>query len=429
MSVNGANGASQFLTYRLKNGLTILSQFMPDVESVALSFHVCTGARDEHDEAIAGVSHFLEHMVFKGSQTRSAEEITLEFNNIGAEFNAFTSLEYTVYFARVLSEQFERALNLLSDMMYPRLNPQDFETERNVILEEIARSEDQPANVAFRRFLNTYFAEHPLGRDVLGTRESIRNLPLECMRDYWQRRYAANNMILAVAGKVDFEQLVRLAEERCGHWRTGETGRQTEPYQPAAAVTRVMEKPTLKQQHLYLGSPSVSMQDPDFYAAELLSMILGDATGSRLFWNVLQKGLAENVGASFSPFDGTGMFIVYASANPDNAPDVLRVLYAELRHLEEEGVQEDELRRAKDKLISHIVLDGESSYSRMRELSYSWLAEHRLKTLDEEIADVEAVTIDDIARLLKRFPLHERLVTFAYGPLDAAKLGVGVETA
>jgi predicted Zn-dependent peptidase len=429
MSVNGANGVNQFLTHRLSNGLTILAESMLDVESVAVSFHVCTGARDERDDAIAGVSHFLEHMVFKGSQTRNSEEITLEFNNIGAEFNAFTSLEYTVYFARILSEQFERALNLLSDMMYPRFDPQEFDTERNVIIEEIARSEDQPANLAFRRFLQTYFDYYPLGHDVLGSRESIRNLPLDRMRDYWQRRYAANNMLLTVAGKVDFNQLVQLAEERCGQWRTGEAGRQTEPYQPAASITRVLEKSTLKQQHLYLGSPSVSMQDRDFYAAELMSMILGDGTGSRLFWNILQQGLAESVGASFSPFDGTGMLLVYASANPANAPVVLQQIHAELQKLEDEGVHEDELRRAKDKLISHIVLDGESSYSRMRELASSWIAEQRLRTIEEDVADVEAVTVGDIARVLERFPLRERLVTFAYGPLDEAALGVGVETA
>jgi len=429
MSVNGANGANQLYTHRLANGLQILAQSMPDVESIAVSFHVCTGARDEQDDAIAGVSHFLEHMVFKGTQTRSAEEISREFNAMGAEFNAFTSLEYTVYYARVLSEQFPRALDLLSDMMYPRLDPQEFEMERNVIIEEIARAEDQPANMAFRRFLNTYFAGSPLGHDVLGSRESIRNLPLERMRDYWQRRYAANNMLLAVAGKIDFDQVVRLAERLCGGWRTGDAGRQAEPYVPASATTRVMLKETLKQQNLYLGSPAVSMQDPDFYAAELLSMILGDTTGSRLFWNVLQKGLAENVGASFNPFDGTGMFVVYASANPDNAPEVLRRIRAELAELEAGGVREDELRRAKDKLISHIVLDGESSYSRMRELTYSWLAERRLKTQDEEIAEVEAVTVDAITRLLARFPFHKHLVTFAYGPLDEAALGLAVEAA
>src|ERR1700731_2897734 len=191
-----SNGAV-FHTHKLSNGLQIIGQPMPDFESVAVSYYVRTGSRDEPDPSIAGVSHFLEHMVFKGTQNLDWQEITLEFNKIGAELNAFTSHEATVYYARVLGEYLERAVELLSDMMHPRLAESDFETEKEVIINEIARSEDQPYNLAFRRMMQTYFAEHPLGHDVLGSRESIRNMHIEQMRDYWQRRYAANNLILS----------------------------------------------------------------------------------------------------------------------------------------------------------------------------------------------------------------------------------------
>src|SRR5712691_3857737 len=211
MSESTANG-TVFHIHRLNNGLQIVGQPMPDFESVAVSFYVRTGSRDEPDLTIAGVSHFLEHMVFKGTKTLDWQQITLEFNKIGAELNAFTSHEATVYHARVLGEYLERAVELLSDMIYPRLAESDFETEKEVIVNEIARSEDQPYNLAFRRMMQVYFATHPLGHDVLGSRESIRNMHIDQMRDYWTRRYGANNIILAIAGNFDWKHIVHLAE-------------------------------------------------------------------------------------------------------------------------------------------------------------------------------------------------------------------------
>ncbi len=226
-----------FYTHRLSNGLQIVGQPMPDFESVAVSYHVNTGSRDEKDPKIAGVSHFLEHMVFKGTKTLDWQEITLAFNKIGAELNAFTSHESTVYYARVLGEYLDTAVSLLSDMMYPRLAESDFETEKEVIVNEIARSEDQPYNMAYRRLMQTYFGNHPLGHDVLGSRESIRGMHIQQMRDYWQQRYAANNLILAVAGNFDWQHFVELAEQHCTNWRTGDAGRDLSHYEPAQSLT------------------------------------------------------------------------------------------------------------------------------------------------------------------------------------------------
>src|SRR2546428_6381860 len=177
--------AAVFHTHTLSNGLQIVGQPMPDFESVAVSYYVRTGSQDEPDTSIEGVSHFLEHMVFKGTQTLDWQQITLEFNKIGAELNAFTSHEATVYYARVLNEYLARAVELLSDMMYPRLAESDFETEKEVIINEIARSQDQPYSSTFRRLMQTYFSTHPLGHDVLGTPESIHNMRIEQMREYW----------------------------------------------------------------------------------------------------------------------------------------------------------------------------------------------------------------------------------------------------
>ena len=411
-----------FHTHRLANGLQILGQPMPDFESVALSFYVCTGSRDEPDQSIAGVSHFLEHMVFKGTSTLDWQQITLEFNKIGAEINAGTSHESTVYFARVLGEYMERAFELLSDMMYPRLSESDFTTEKEVIVNEIARSEDQPYNRAFRRMVQSYFGEHPLGHDVLGSPESIRAMRIEQMRDYWNRRYAANNMILAVAGKFDWDELVRLAEKHCANWRTGDAGREVRPYEQARSSNEILVDKNLKQQIMLLSMPAIDEKDPDRYAAELGASILGDGDGSRLYWNLYQKGLAESASAFLWTMDGTGMLVMEANSTPEQAPRVMKMLREELDSLLTDGIYEDELRRAKDKTISHMVLSSESTFARMRALSADWVIEGRLISVDEEVERVEKVTTEDVMRVLRRLPLREKQVLTTLGPLSEAEL-------
>ncbi|HCI80843.1 MAG TPA: peptidase M16, partial [Ktedonobacter sp.] len=346
-----ANG-TVFHTHRLSNGLQIVGQPMPDFESVAVSYYVRTGSRDEQDPNIAGVSHFLEHMVFKGTKSLDWQQITLEFNKIGAELNAFTSHESTVFYARVLGEYLDRALDLLSDMMYPRLDETDFNMEKEVIVNEIARSEDQPYNMAYRRMMQVYFGDYPLGHDVLGSRESIRGMHIQQMRNYWNSRYAANNIILSIAGKFDWNHLVQLAEEHCANWRTGDASRHVAHYEPAHPINYVMVDKKLKQQIMIIAMPTVDVQDPDYYAAVLGGSILGDGDGSRLFWNIYQKGLAESASAGIWAMEGTGLMIMDANTTPEQAPEVLKLLRAELDNLLNEGVYEDELQRAKDKWIS-----------------------------------------------------------------------------
>ncbi len=427
MSAENGHESTSLLTHILPNGLQILGQQMPDLESIAVCFHVRTGARDEHDPALFGVSHFLEHMVFKGTQRRSAEEITLEFNMMGAEFNAFTSVEQTVFYAHVLGEYLPRAVDLLADMMRPRLDEKDFDMERNVILEEIARSEDVPTSQAYRKLFQAYFHGYPLGHEVLGTRKSIGELQVQQMRDYHEGRYAANNMILAVAGNFDWQELIELAAEKCGQWGSGEAGRDASQIVPEQSVANVIVKPQLKQEIALLAWPSVSYQDKDIYAAQLAAMVLGDGSGSRLFWNIYQKGLAETAVASLSPFDHTGMMFTFVSTTPDQAPGVMELVHAELRNMQEDGVSEDELRRAKDKLVSHTVLDGESAFSRMQDLAYTWVAEERLRTIEEEMEEIEKVTTTDVRRVLDRFPYTDRHVFLTYGPLDASAFSLPAE--
>lgn len=421
MTETTANG-TVFHTHRLSNGLQIVGQPMPDFESVAVSYFVRTGSRDEYDPAIAGVSHFLEHMVFKGTRSLNWQEITLEFNKIGAELNAFTSHEATVFYARVLGEYLDRAVELLSDMMYPRLDESDFETEKEVIINEIARSEDQPYNYTYRQLMQTYFGGHPLGHDVLGSRDSIRNMHIEQMRNYWQRRYAANNLILSVAGKFDWDHIIELAEKHCTNWRTGDTGRDVSHYEPAQSINNIMLNEQLKQQIMIIAMPAVDIKDPDYYAAALGGSILGDSDGSRLYWNIYQRGLAESASAGVWAMEGTGILLMEANSTPEDAPRVLKLLRAELDSLLNDGIYEDELRRAKDKLISGIVLSSESTFARMRSLASDWVTEGRLISVEEEVERVENVTTEDVMRALKRFPLREKQVLTALGPLSEEQL-------
>jgi predicted Zn-dependent peptidase len=416
--------AGQFFTHRLPNGLQMLGQRMPDLESVSLCFYAHTGARDEADPALYGVSHFLEHMVFKGTARRDTEQITLDFNLMGAEFNAFTSVEQTVFYARILNEYLPKAVDLLSDMMRPRLDANDFSMERNVILEEIARSEDVPTGQAYRRLMQTFFANSPLGHDVLGTKDSIREMTVEQMRAYHARRYGANNLIFAIAGNFEWDKVVGLVEQACGDWNEGEAGRDAKTHAPTHSQSGVVVKPQLKQQLILVGSPSVSIQDDDLYAAHLAAMILGDGAGSRLYWNIYQKGLAESASASISPFDSTGMLLTFLSTTPDHAPAVLELAQAELKGLQEDGVQEDELRRAKDKLVSRTVLDGDSAFSRMQDLAYTWVAEGTVHSIQEEMERIEKVTLADVRRVLDRFPANANQTILAYGPLEAAALNL-----
>ena len=421
MSKSTANG-TVFYTHRLNNGLQIVGQPMPDFESVAVSYYVHTGSRDEKDPSIAGVSHFLEHMVFKGTKALDWQEITLAFNKIGAELNAFTSHESTVYYARVLGEYLDRAVELLSDMMYPRLAESDFETEKEVIVNEIARAEDQPYNIAYRQMMQTYFGEHPLGHDVLGSRESIRAMHIEQMRNYWQSRYAANNLILSVAGNFDWEHIVQLAEQYCSNWRQGDSGRDATHYEPAQSINNVMVDKKLKQQIMIVAMPAVDVKDPDYYAAMLGGSILGDTDGSRLYWNIYQRGMAESASAGIWAMEGTGIMLMEANSTPEDAPRVLKMLRAELDNLLDDGVFEDELQRAKDKWISSIVLSSESTFSRMRSLASDWVTEGRLVSVEEEIERVEKITVEDVVRALHRFPMRDKQVLAALGPLSEAEL-------
>jgi predicted Zn-dependent peptidase len=405
----------EFLSHTLANGLQIVTEYNAAAYSTAVGFFVNTGGRDEAD-AIAGVSHFLEHMVFKGTPTRSADDVNREFDEMGAHYNAFTNEENTVFYAAVLPEYQRQAVELLADILRPSLRDEDFETEKQVILEEIRMYEDQPPFGADEKCRALHFGPHALGRSVLGTEQSIGALPVTAMRDYFHRRYSPGNIVLAAAGQVDFDELVASAERCCGGWAALEAGRTA---QPAAAIEafQVLQKSTATQQYAILLSAGPAAEDADRFAAKILATVLGDDTGSRLYWELVDPGLAEHASLGHYEYQRAGVMMTSMSCDPEQIAENLHRLLEIYRRAEADGISATELQQAKSKVRSRIVLGGERPRGRLFVVGGDWVYRREYKTLNEDLDDVAAVTIDDVAKVLEKYPLC-RATTITIGPLD-----------
>ncbi len=304
----------EFRHEELDNGLTVIAEVNPSAASMAAGFFARTGSRDETPE-VSGVSHFLEHMVFKGTAGRTAFEVNCAFDDMGAEYNASTSYENTIYYGAVLPEHQGRLLELLCDLMRPALRAEDFELEKKVILEEIALYEDQPKFRTYEKLMSAFFAGHPLGNVILGTPESIRGLKRDDMQAYFERRYSPGNVTLVGVGAVDFEGLVATARQRCAAWRPFEAPRDTPPA-PGAAGREVIVDRKLVRQQIGLMSPAPPCQDRRRFAAQILATILGDHAGSRLFYALVEPAIADEAGTYYDALDAAGGFITFISAGP-----------------------------------------------------------------------------------------------------------------
>jgi predicted Zn-dependent peptidase len=407
---------STFYTHMLPNGLQLIGQSIPGVQSAAVIFWVCTGTRDEIIEEM-GVSHFLEHMAFRRTKKYSGGEVDRAWEEMGADHNAATSWEMTFYWARVLSENTNRAIDVLSELTRPVLDPADFDQERNVILEEIARYEDQPVHVLFSHFMRDFYGDFPLSWETLGTPETIRNLDVEQMRRYWQRRYGARNVIFSIAGAFDWGDIKETVGRLTAEWEPGEVGRSVGNPEFIPKIN-VYQREKFMQQHIAIGTPLVSRSDPRYYAAALLATILGDETGSRLFWAVYQEGLADSASAQAMEFEDTGMLLVHIGTDPSKAEQALDVTERELERLQRFDVDEAELERAKAKLNSSVVIGGESTNERVMGLISSWLTLGRLESLEEVRTKIDEVTLDDLRNLLEDRPIWPNQVITAVGPLS-----------
>ncbi len=425
MEATVTTGDSTLYAHQLPNGLQMLGQSMPDVESAAAIFWVNTGTRDEQRREM-GVSHFLEHMAFKKTEHYTSQQIDRLFEQLGADHNAATSREMTFYWVRVLRESVRPAIQILSELTHPKLDKGDFDQERNVILEEIARSEDQPIHVLFTKFLQDYFGDHQLALEILGTPDTINALDVEEMRTYWATRYGTNNIIFAIAGNFDWDDVVREIEDLSRDWQPGETGRELRPatFHPGLHVER---REQFAQEQIAIAVPSVDRTDARYYAAAVLATILGDDRGSRLYWSVYQTGLAETVSAEAMEFEDNGIMFVHLATEPKLAVNAVRVVREQLNKIQEFDIQPDELQRAKTKLKTSVIIGGESTNDRVMGLINSWLTVGRLETLEEIRDKIDAVTLDDIRALLSDFPLAPDQLITAVGPLTDEDLALAIQ--
>ena len=404
----------QFQTQTLENGLEVVAEVNPQAYSASYAFFVKTGARDEWDE-VSGVSHFLEHMVFKGTARRSAADVNRELDELSASSNAFTSEEQTVYYATTLPEDQPRIVQLLADMMRPALRQEDFDTEKQVILEEIAKYDDQPPYGAHEKAMAAFFGPHPLGRSVLGTTKTVGQLRREQMLEYFERRYSPRNIVLAAAGNVDFDELMEEAARNCGGWKPFETARQKDRSMPHRAF-QVLHKPLATQEYVLQIAAGPSAEDDDRYAARVLATVLGDETGSRFFWELIDTGLAESASISVSEYQGAGIYMTGMSCEPDVAAKNLRIIHDLLADAQTNGITEAELTQAKNKICAQIVLSAERPSSRMFSVGNGWVQRRQYKTIREAVEEYRGVTLEDLSEVLKRYPLTEN-TTVAVGPL------------
>jgi predicted Zn-dependent peptidase len=395
----------EFVTCVLENGLEIVAECNPEAYSTALGFIVKTGARDESDD-VAGVSHFLEHMAFKGTPTRSADDVNRELDEIGSHANAATSEETTVYYAPVLPEYQSRATEILADILRPSLREADFKTEKKVILEEIEMYEDQPPFCADDKCRAAFFGDHPLGRSVLGSMASVEALPLAAMRDYFRRRYAPGNIVLAAAGRIDFERLVDDCRRACGDWEAIDCPRIIEPPRTRVGAQR-LTKASATQQYVMQMSPAPTSADDDRYAAKVLTVILGDSSGSRLYWELVDPGIAESAELGHAEYLGAGAFVTQISCAPEDADEVFQRAMAVYQSAHEEGITEAELQQAKNKVRSQLVLSSERPGRRMFSVAGDWVYRREYRSLETDLDLIASISVDDIANVLKRYSLLE----------------------
>ncbi|WP_425399588.1 M16 family metallopeptidase [Aeoliella sp.] len=406
----------EFRKHRLANGLEIVAECNPAAHSMGIGFFVRTGSRDETPE-LAGISHFLEHMVFKGTPRRSADDVNREFDEIGAHYNAFTSEESTVYYASVLPEYQGAALDILADIMRPSLRESDFEMEKKVIVEEIQMYLDQPPYGMDDRLKQICFGDHPIANSVIGSEASVTALTPEQMLLYHRDRYSADNLFVAAAGKVDFDALVEQCEELCGAWES--TGPER-PTPPAKMKPQIEVKPntTSMQEYVLLLRDAPAAGDEDRFAAKLLTTMMGDDSGSRMYWDLVDSGLVESASLGHYEYQGLGMFYTWLACEPEDTAENLARLHKLFEEAEQSGFQAEELEQAKNKVKARVVLGNERPRSRLFNVGGNWLQRREYRAVTDDLEAVSAITLDAVNEVLAKYPLTQH-ATAAVGPLES----------
>lgn len=403
----------EFHHHQLPNGLDIVGEINPDSHSFAAGFFVKTGSRDESMD-INGVSHFLEHMMFKGSTKYTWEDVNRIFDEIGARYNAFTTQEMTAYYANVLPEFTERTIEHLSHLLRPAIRIEDFTTEKKVILEEIAMYLDDPGHRLWEKLMATHFGSHPMGQSILGSAECIQKLERDRMAEYFARRYGPRNMVIAVTGQLDFDQVVKWVEKYCGRWGPVDAPRhEPQPvYQPRRER---MTDAKLNRMYTMAMTPGPSAQDERRFAARVLSDVIGDSDGSRFYWALVDNAIAEDADFSFYPHDGIGSFFISLVTSPDRTQQAMDIALRELEKVKTD-LKDDEVERAKNKIGSSIVLSGEVPIGRMRSIGSTWIYTGEYRSLEQDMETLNAITPDSLRQLMADFP---------FDPMTIVSLGPG----
>lgn len=394
---------------RLDCGMTVVTEAMPDVRSVTAGFWVGTGSRDE-SAALFGASHFLEHLLFKGTPDRSARSIAEDIDAVGGDMNAFTTKEHTAFYVRVLDESLDLGLDILSDIMWsPAFRPDEVESERQVILEEILMKEDEPADLVHEVFAEALFPSHPLGLEVLGDEDSITAMSREDIIGFFRHHYRPANMVFAAAGRLDHDAILRGIESRFDGVRGGETPARVAPVSPPVRLV-VNRRPT-EQAHIVIGMRSLPREDEGRYALAALNHVLGGGLSSRLFQKIREeRGMVYSVYSYRAAFDDCGMLAVYAGTMPGKAKEVVSLIGAEMDDILEHGVSERELVVAKGHLKGEMALSLEDSAARMSRIGRSQLVHEGVRSVDDLRARIEAVTLDDVAAVARRVLADERVL-------------------
>lgn len=407
---------------RLDNGLRIVTESMSHVRSASVGVWIETGSRHE-PAALNGISHFIEHAIFKGTSRRSARDIAIEGDRQGGNLNASTGQETTCVYTRVLDEQLGQAIDLIADMLTdPAFVADEIERERQVILEEIKMVEDTPDELIHDIFAEHFWPEHAFGRPVAGTLDTVAALERDDIVGYHGARYRANGMIVAAAGNLDHAEVVRAFEPAFGRLAAEQgPGDRTAPKTSSAFVLR--NKPELEQAHLVLGSPCPVVTSPDRYAANLMSAILGDGMSSRLFQRIREeRGLVYGIYSSVEAFLDTGVHAIGAGASPENLPEVIGLVMQEIGSMKREGPTEDELRFAKEQYKVATVLSLESTFNRMSRLARHEMVFGRQIPVDEVLTAIDAVTCDDVTRVANDIFQADAIAMAALGDIEGIDL-------
>jgi predicted Zn-dependent peptidase len=394
--------------------LRVVTEALPELHSVTLGAWVGSGARDEQG-AEWGASHFLEHLLFKGTEERSAREIAEAIESVGGEMNAFTTHEQTVFYVRVPDVQFGPAFDVLADVLWnPAFRVDDVESERRVILEEIGMRDDTPDDLVHDLFASAIFPDHPLGREVLGSDASITGMARDDIAAYHSAHYLPSNVVFAAAGNLTHEAVLERVDARFPS-SDGQRPERPRPESVAPQPVVVLHRDT-EQAHVVTGVRALPALDPDRYALTVVNQVLGGGMSSRLFQEIREtRGLAYSVFSYPASFDDTGYLAIYAGTAPERVPETLSLIDAELDRLVKEGLSDTEIASAKGHLVGSLAMSLETSASRMRRLGRSEMIEGEIPSLDELIARVVAVTADDVARVVER--------VFAGAPRSLAVVG------